>query len=178
MKGLHPRTCCPDTSVFNYSEPEAARLTCTHRRAGPGGRRHAPAQSRASSLARLEARAHICSRQRGEISPQIHFVSESNMAPTPLRHIFFCLSVGFPKFVSGEKALRRLPQTPAGGPRSPCNVEAAQDGASAPVLLHKSAQVFKITADFYLFLKSTLPQPIAYQTRIYQNTCRGAHRRR
>lgn len=53
-------------------------------------------------LTQKNARTHICSGHsgggggEGGVSPQIHLVFDSNMAPTPIRHIFFYLSVAFP----------------------------------------------------------------------------------
>ena len=130
-KGLHSRTYCPRMSVFNHSkggeeeeEEEAAPSAWAHRCAGPGGGLHAPVESHASSLARLLKPMGLTSAATSEekMSPQIHFVFESNMAPTPLRHFFFfffCLSVGFPKFVSGRKAWRRLAPDACRGPTEP-----------------------------------------------------------
>lgn len=85
-------------------------------------------------------RAHICSDQRGETSPQIHFSFKSNMAPTPLRHIFFVCQSAFLNSFQGKDS-RRLLQTPAGGPRSPSN-ECGCWKTRLPqaVLLHKSSQ--------------------------------------
>ena len=77
---------------------------------------------------------------------------------------FFCLSVGFPKFVSGRKPQRHLPQTPAGGPQSPCNNEAAQAGASDtqkhPPSVEKSQHFL-----FIFFFKFT-PSALTHYTHV------------
>lgn len=92
-----------------------------------------------------KATVHICSGHRegrGGIALNSLGVSVQYGAhSSSLRHIFFCQSAYLNSFRwargRGGEALRRMPQTPAGGPRSMGNTVAAQDGAPAAAPLHK-----------------------------------------
>lgn len=116
--GKNERIYCHHTSVFNYSKKSGLAENLSAPPYRPPRQATCPSVSHSSPLAYLKTTPHICCGQRGENSPQIHLVFESNMALTPLRHIFFCLSVVFPKFVS-EKSLATSARDACRGPTKP-----------------------------------------------------------
>lgn len=105
MKGLQSGTCCLLISVLSWSGTEAVRLTWTHCPEAPAAGNMPPCKAMHPHWPVWKP-GRTSAAPCKEISPWTQFVFESNMAPPPLQHIF-CLSVGFPKFVSGKSLVVR-----------------------------------------------------------------------
>lgn len=91
-----------------------------HRYAGPGGGQHAPVESHAFSLARLKTQSSHLQWPARE-KPHHKFTSCLSPIWRPLlsdTFFFFCLPVGFPKFVSGKSLASSTPDA-CRGPTKP-----------------------------------------------------------